>query len=74
VEVSGQKIVKSLLIRAANRKGVEQLSSEIKAAAWSRRADPAGYRSLSGVNGIEGAVTELHVPWLPDGSRSDVVS
>jgi hypothetical protein len=31
VEVSGQKIVKSLLIRAANRKSVEQLSREIKA-------------------------------------------
>jgi pyruvate/2-oxoglutarate dehydrogenase complex dihydrolipoamide acyltransferase (E2) component len=31
VEVSGQRIVKSLLIRAANRKSFEQLSPEIRA-------------------------------------------
>jgi pyruvate/2-oxoglutarate dehydrogenase complex dihydrolipoamide acyltransferase (E2) component len=33
VEVSGQRIVKSLLIRAANRKSFEQLSPEIRPAA-----------------------------------------
>jgi hypothetical protein len=30
VEVSGQKIVQALLVRAANRKSVEQLSREIR--------------------------------------------
>jgi hypothetical protein len=30
------------------------------------------YRSLRGLNGIQGAVTELHAPWLQDGTRSDV--
>jgi pyruvate/2-oxoglutarate dehydrogenase complex dihydrolipoamide acyltransferase (E2) component len=45
VEVSSQKIVKSLLIRAANRKSVEQLSREIRAG---QRGDSGGERRYRG--------------------------
>jgi pyruvate/2-oxoglutarate dehydrogenase complex dihydrolipoamide acyltransferase (E2) component len=45
VELDGQKIVKSLLIRAANRKSVAQLSAEIHAG---MTPDPAGDRRYRG--------------------------
>jgi hypothetical protein len=45
VEVSGQKIVKSLLIREANRKSFEQLSREVRAG---QRGDTAGQRRYRG--------------------------
>ena len=45
VEVSGQKIVKSLLIREANRKGFEQLSREVRAG---QQADTDGQRRYRG--------------------------
>jgi len=45
VEVSGQKIVKSLLIREANRKSFEQLSREVRAG---QQADTDGQRRYRG--------------------------
>jgi pyruvate/2-oxoglutarate dehydrogenase complex dihydrolipoamide acyltransferase (E2) component len=45
VEISGQKIVKSLLIRAANRKSVEQLYNEIRSG---QRGDSGGERRYRG--------------------------
>jgi hypothetical protein len=45
VEVSGQKIVQSLLVRAANRKNAEQLSAEIRSG---QRGTVAGERRYRG--------------------------
>jgi pyruvate/2-oxoglutarate dehydrogenase complex dihydrolipoamide acyltransferase (E2) component len=42
--VAGQKIVKSLLVRAANRKTVEQITAEIRAGQRDQPADSRRYR------------------------------
>jgi pyruvate/2-oxoglutarate dehydrogenase complex dihydrolipoamide acyltransferase (E2) component len=43
-EVAGQKVVKSLIVRAANRKSVRAISDEIRAAQDSRPQDEHRYR------------------------------
>jgi len=53
VELAGQRIVKSLLVRAANRKSVQQLSAEVHAG---MTADPGGDRRY------RGALAFLSVP------------
>jgi hypothetical protein len=44
VEVAGQKVVKPLIVRAANRKSVRQISDEIRAARHEEPGDERRYR------------------------------
>jgi pyruvate/2-oxoglutarate dehydrogenase complex dihydrolipoamide acyltransferase (E2) component len=59
VEVSGQKIVESVLIRAANRKSVEQLSREIRAAQQGKAAGERRYRGTMAFLSIPGPIRTL---------------
>jgi hypothetical protein len=59
VETSGQTIVKSLLVRAANRKSVEQLSQEIRAGQHRDAAGERRYRGISAFLAIPGPIRSV---------------
>jgi pyruvate/2-oxoglutarate dehydrogenase complex dihydrolipoamide acyltransferase (E2) component len=59
VEVAGQKIVKSLLVRAANHKSVEQLSREIRAGQGADSGGERRYRGTLAFLSIPGPVRTL---------------
>jgi pyruvate/2-oxoglutarate dehydrogenase complex dihydrolipoamide acyltransferase (E2) component len=59
VDVSGQKIVQSLLIRAANRKSVEQLSREIRSGQQGNAAGERRYRGTLAFLSIPGPIRAL---------------
>jgi hypothetical protein len=59
VEVSGQKIVQSLLVRAANRKSVEQLSREIRSGQLGNAAGERRYRGTLAFLSVPGPIRAL---------------
>ena len=51
-DLSGQKVVKSIIVRAANRKTVQQISAEIRAAQQEQPGDERRYRGTLAVVGL----------------------